>query len=209
VRLAVIVAGGLGLQLGACGSTPTPGEHSSGSLPAIVAPKPPLPAAKEWVSDFSQKVTIDDLSHSLESGELSALGPGSRTYVGKLKRAGLQHLYVTSWSDGSASATAFLFLDPSGARAGLRALRSFSHRYDRTARKRRDRDFTPAGLGSDSWGTESRGRAGTVEAAYEAWRRGNLMIYAGMDCTGACAFDVVRAVHSYATTIDARASRPS
>jgi hypothetical protein len=208
VRPAVLVAlvAVLSTLISACGRDATTSPQTPGNLQRIVAPKPPAPASTNWVPDSSQQASLGDLSHALRRGDLNALGPGSTAYFFKLKRAGLQRYYVTSWSDGSASASVFVFLDAAGARAGLRALHDFSHNYDRV-RKHGDRDLPARGLGPDAWATVSRSGAGKVLAAFDAWRRGTLMLYADMDCTRACPFDVVRAAHNYARAIDAQAMR--
>jgi hypothetical protein len=84
---------------------------------------------------------------------------------------------------------AFLFRTAAGAAAGVRVILA------PTA-------GTPVeGLGDEAW------RLGGQSGAVYLWRRGNLVVYAGVDCRSVCASPPAGPARAYADELDARAKR--
>src|SRR5262249_53817525 len=118
--------------------------------------------------------------------------PGRAAFKRALKRTGFQSGYAASWQDGQVLGMGLLFPDAMRAKAALAALRTYVRTYSTQLKGRTVTPISAAGLGEESWGLRGNYRdGGKLEAADLGWRRGNLVLWAGVETAEGCSCDIV------------------
>jgi hypothetical protein len=170
--------------------------YTAGQLPGIVDPRPALSGwsfaeGKPYLFPVPRHTPAFTLSEFIGGSPTS----GDKTFAARLAKAGFVVGRHRVW-DGLGSRRpakavvfAFLFRTAAGAAAGVRVILA------PTA-------GTPVeGLGDEAW------RLGGQSGAVYLWRRGNLVVYAGVDCRSVCASPPAGPARAYADELDARAKR--
>jgi hypothetical protein len=169
--------------------------YSAGQLAVIADPKPALSgwsfaAGKPYLFPAPRHPPTFTLSEFIGASP----NAGDKAFAAKLARAGFVVGRHRVWDAlGSRQPAklvvfAFLFHTAAGAAKGVRILPANAG--------------TPVmKLGDEAWRLDSR------SGAVYLWRRGNLVVYAGIDCRSVCASPPNGAARAYADELDARAKR--
>ena len=182
----------LATAVAAAGST-----YSARQLPVIVDSKPALSgwsfaAGKPYLYPAPRHAPAFTLNEFIGASPNS----GDKTFAAKLARAGFVVGRHRVWDalgtrqPAKLVVFAFLFRTAAGAAKGVRVLPA-------------NAGTQVTGLGDEAW--RLGGQSGTVYL----WRRGNLVVYAGLDCRSVCAAPPAGPARNYADELDARAKRAS
>ena len=180
----------LATAVAAAGST-----YSAPQLGGIVDPKPALPG---WSFTKGKPYLFPAPRHSpsFTLSEFIGASPssGDRAFAAKLAGAGFLVGRHEVWDalgrhqPAKLVVFALLFRTAAGAAKGVRVLPA-------------NAGTRVTGLGTEAWRLDSR--SGVVYL----WRRGNLVVYAGLDCRSVCASPPAGPARTYADELDARAKR--
>jgi hypothetical protein len=170
--------------------------YTAGQLPRIVDPRPALAGwsfaeGKPYLFPAPRHAPAFSLSEFIGGSPSS----GDKAFAAKLAKAGFVVGRHRVW-DGLGShqpaklvVFAFLFRTAPGAAEGVRVI--LAPIAGTSAQK----------LGNEAW------RLGGRSGAVYLWRRGNLVVYAGVDCRSVCASPPDAPALTYADELDARAKR--
>jgi hypothetical protein len=170
--------------------------YTAGELPPIVDPRPALSGwsfatGKPYLFPVPRHAPAFTLSEFIGASPTS----GDKTFAARLAKAGFVIGRHRVW-DGLGSRRpakvvvfAFLFRTTAGAAAGVRVILP----PNAGAPVKR--------LGDEAWRLDSH------SGAVYLWRRGNLVVYTGVDCRSVCASPPAVPARTYADELDARAKR--
>jgi hypothetical protein len=170
--------------------------YTTGQLPRIVDPRPALSGwsfaeGKPYLFPVPRRAPAFTLDEFIGASPTS----GDKAFAAELARAGFVVGRHRVWDalgsrrPAKVVVFAFLFRTAAGAADGVRVI------------------LAPiagapvAKLGNEAW--KLGGRSGAVYL----WRRGNLVVYAGVDCRSVCTSPPAGPARTYADELDARAKR--
>ena len=171
--------------------------YTAGQLPRIVDPRPALSGwsfaeGKPYLFPVPRHTPAFTLSEFIGASPTS----GDKTFAARLARAGFVVGRHRVWNGlgprrpAKMVAFAFLFRTAAGAAAGVRVILAPIAGVAPAER-----------LGNEAW------KFGDQSGAVYLWRRGNLVVYAGVDCRSICASAPAGPARTYADELDARAKR--
>jgi hypothetical protein len=162
----------------------------------IIGSTPDTPEGADYAADSrTATLTLADLPKGTSE---------ERATVRQFRQAGFKRIYQRSFNGAFnvADATAYLFGSAAG---GAKAFSILENTLQKPGGVNQRVTPVPAkGLGDQSWAAHV---TGGVEGAVFLWQRGSLVVVADMSCDASCGLDIVGAVRTYATEIDARAAQ--